>query len=198
LVLVLNAQVPAKNLHEFVALAKRQPGKLFFASGGSGTSQHMGMEMFKAAAKIELTHVPYKGLPAAVQDMLNEQITTMMLPISTALPLLQTGKLRGLGIASPARSKLLPHLPTLAEAGVPGVQADAWHGIVAPRATPAGVIEALHRNIVDVLATPALRVTLAAQGAEPVGNTPAEFAALIHSESEKYGRIIRTAGIKPD
>ncbi len=198
LVLVLNAQLPAKDLKEFVALAKQQPGKLFFASGGSGTSQHMGMEMFKAAAKVELTHVPYKGLPAAVQDMLNGQIATMMLPISTALPLLQTGKLRGLGIARPARSKLLPQLPTLAEAGVPGVQADAWHGLVAPRATPANVIETLRGNLAEILAAPALRAKLAAQGAEPVGNTPAEFAALIHSESEKYGTIIRAAGIKPD
>ena len=198
LVLVLNAQVPANDLNEFVALAKRQPGKLFFASGGSGTSQHMGMEIFKAAARVELTHVPYKGLPAAVQDMLNGQITAMMLPISTALPLLRTNKLRSLGIASQSRSKLLPQLPTLAQAGVPGVQADAWHGMVAPKGTPASVIETLRRSTSEILATPAMRAKLDAQGAEAVGNTPAQFAALIHSEVEKYGTIIRATGIKPD
>jgi tripartite-type tricarboxylate transporter receptor subunit TctC len=198
LVMVIGAQVPAANLKEFVALAKRQPGKLFFASGGSGTSQHMGMEMFKEAAQVELTHVPYKGLPSAVQDMVNAQIAAMMVPISTALPQLQANKLRALGIASRARSKLLPQLPTLAEAGVAGVEADAWHGIVAPRATPANVIETLRRHLVEILATPALRAKLAAQGAEAVGNTPAQFAALVNSEVEKYGRIIRAAGIKPD
>lgn len=198
LVLVVGTQVPAANLKEFVAFAKQQRGKLFYASGGNGTSQHMGMEIFKEAAHVELTHVPYKGLPSAVQDMLNGQIATMMLPISSALPQVQAGKLRALGIASRARSKLLPQLPTLAEAGVAGIEADAWHGVVAPRATPPSVIETLRRNIVEILAAPALRAKLAAQGAEAVGNTPAQFGTLINSEVEKYGRIIRTAGIKPD
>ncbi len=198
LVLVTNAQVRADDLKQFVALAKREPGKLFFASGGGGTSQHMAMEILKAEARIDLRHVPYKGLPPAIQDMLNGQIAAMMLPISTALPLLQANKVRALGIAQKERSKLLPQIPTLAEAGVTGVEANAWHGLVAPRATPGTVVATLHSNVTAVLMNSELRAKLAAQGAEPVGNTPAQFATLIRNEAEKYGKIIRAAGIKPD
>jgi tripartite-type tricarboxylate transporter receptor subunit TctC len=197
-VLVVNAQVPAKDLAELIAYAKANPAKLNYASPGPGSGAHLAGELLKSSAGIEMVHVPFNGIAPAVTAVVGGDVQVMFAGSTSAMPHVATGKLRALGVASPKRMVSTPALPTIDESGLPGFDVTSWYSIVAPAATPPGIVERLQQEIAKALDTPDVKAKLAALGAEPVGNTPAEFAAMIKSESAKWGKIVREAGIKPE
>jgi tripartite-type tricarboxylate transporter receptor subunit TctC len=197
-VLVVNAQVPAKDLAELIAYAKANPAKLNYASPGPGSGAHLAGELLKSSAGIEMVHVPFNGIAPAVTAVVGGDVQVMFAGSTSAMPHVATGKLRALGVASPKRMVSTPALPTIDESGLPGFDVTSWYSIVAPAATPPRVVERLQQEIAKALDTPDVKAKLAALGAEPVGNTPAEFAAMIKSESAKWGKIVREAGIKPE
>eukprot|EP01036_Dinobryon_divergens_P061480 gene61480-biopygen4165 len=175
-VLVVHPSVPVKNLAELVALAKKEPGKLNYASLGNGTAAHLGMEMLKSDAGVDITHVPYKGSAPAVSDLLAGQVQMMVDGLPSALPHIKAGKLRAIALTSLRRAPSLPDLPTISET-YPGFYADAWSGLFAPRGTPQPVVDKLSAEVQRILKLPDVREKLVALGAEPVGSTQAEFAA---------------------
>ncbi len=197
-VLVVHNAVPAKSVKELVALAKAQPGGLTFASGGSGSSNHMAAELFKSVAGLDIRHIPYKGVVAAIPDLLGGRITMMFSPPSVVLPLALEGKLRALAVTSLRRSSAAPELPTIAESGYPGFEVTSWFGLLAPARTPAAIIRKLHLETVKALAPSDLRAKLADLGLEVTGSSPEEFAAIIKSEIPKWAKVIKDSGIKPD
>jgi tripartite-type tricarboxylate transporter receptor subunit TctC len=197
-VLVVNAQVPAKDLAELIAYAKANPAKLNYASPGPGSGAHLAGELLKSSAGIEMVHVPFNGIAPAVTAVVGGDVQVMFAGSTSAMPHVATGKLRALGVASPKRMVSTPALPTIDESGLPGFDVTSWYSIVAPAATPPGIVERLQQEIAKALGMPDVKAKLAALGAEPVGNTPAEFAAMIKSESAKWGKIVREAGIKPE
>jgi len=197
-ILVVHPSVPAKNVQELVALAKAQPGKLSFASTGSGTSQHLGGELLKSMAGIDILHVPYTGVAQLLPDLLSGRITMQFGNISSLLPLVREGKLRGLAVSSLKRAPLVPDLPTMAESGFPGFEATAWFGMLAPAGTPEAIVGKLHQETVRALALPDVRAKLTDLGLIIVGNTPAEFGAQIRAEIPKKGKIVRDSGAKPN
>lgn len=198
LMLLVNNDVPAKNVSEFIALARARPGALNYASGGNGTSQHLAMEMFNARSGLKMLHVPYKGLGPAFTDMIGGQVNAIMSPVASALPHVKGGKLRALGMTTSARFPLAPDIPTIAESGLAGFQIDTWHGLVAPAGTPPEIVTRLNREVAAILQTPEVRSSFASQGAVPVGNTAAEFEADIKAEVALWAKVIRDAGIKGD
>jgi tripartite-type tricarboxylate transporter receptor subunit TctC len=197
-VLVVPLAVPAKNLDELVALARAQPGALTFASGGGGSSPHIAAELLKSVARLDLRHVPYKGVVAGVPDVLAGRVTMMFAPSTVALPPVRAGKLRALAVTSLKRSPALPDVPTVAESGFPGFEATIWGGLVAPAGTAASVIQRLHAEAVSALKAPDVQSRLAEAGLEPIGSTPAEFAAVIRAEIPKWAKLIAESGIRPD
>ena len=197
-VLVVHNAVPTKSVKELVALAKAQPGGLTFASSGSGSANHMAAELFKSVAGLDILHIPYKGLTAAIPDLLGGRVTMMFIPTSTVLPLAREGKLRALAVTSLRRAPTFPELPTIAESGYPGFDATLWYGLLAPARTPATIVGKLHLETVKALALPDLRAKLADLGLEGIGNSPDEFAAVIRSEIPKWAKVIKELGIKPD
>ncbi len=196
--LVVHNAVPAKSVKELVALAKAQPGGLTFASAGSGSAAHMAAELFKSVAGLDIRHIPYKGVPAAIPDLLGGRVTMMFPPIAAVLPMVREGKLRALAVTSFKRSSAAPELPTIAESGYPGFEFMAWNGLLAPARTPATIVRKLHLETVKVLAQPDLRAKLADLGVEGIGSSPDEFAAIIKSEIPKWAKVIKESGIKPD
>jgi tripartite-type tricarboxylate transporter receptor subunit TctC len=182
----------------YVALAKAQPGALTFASGGSGSATHMPAELFKSAAGLDIRHIPYKGVIAAIPDLLGGRVTMMFSAISGVLPMVREGKLRALAVTSLRRSSAVPELPTIAESGYPGFEFTAWTGLLAPARTPAAIVGKLHLETVKALALPDLRAKLADLGLEGIGNSPDAFAAFIKSEIPKWAKVIKDAGIKAD
>ncbi|WP_076998240.1 tripartite tricarboxylate transporter substrate binding protein [Variovorax sp. KK3] len=196
-VLVVHPSVPAKNLAELVALAKREPGKLNYASLGNGTAAHLGMEMLKTAAGIDVTHVPYKGSAPAVTDLLAGQVQMMVDGLPSALPHIQAGKLRAIALTSLKRAPALPELPTIAET-YKGFYADAWSGLFAPKGTPKPVVDKLSAEVQRILKQPAVREKLAALGAEPVGSTSAEFGAHVKREIDKWAAVVKSSGAQVD
>ncbi len=198
LFLVVHPSVKAANVKELVALAKSQPGKLNYASGGSGVTNHLVMEMFKFAAGIDMTHVPYKGGPPAVTDLIAGQVSLMFETGPGILPHVRSGKLRALGVGSVNRSAAMPELPTVAESGYPGFDGVAWIGFVAPAGVPRPIIDKLAHETAAIIALPDVRERLLALGAEPAANTPDEFGAYIRTEIAKWGKVIKESGAKAD
>lgn len=197
-VLVVGNNLPANSVQELVALARKEPGRINFASSGTGSIQHIAAEMFKDAAGIELTHVPYKGSAAALVDLVSGQVQMSFDTMPSVIGQIKAGKLRPLGVTSPRRNAQLPQVPTLAEAGLPGVEIGAWYGIYMPAATPRAVQARVHDEVNKVLAMPETRTRLEAVGAElqPMGQ--AEFIALHNAEYQRFGEIIRKNHIKID
>ena len=197
LMLVVHNAVPAKSVKELVALAKAQPGVLTFASAGSGSAPHLPAELFKSVAGLDIRHIPYKGLSAAIPDLLGGRVT-MMFGSTAILPMVREGKLRALAVTSLRRSSATPELPTIAESGYPGFEFTNWSGLLAPAKTPAMIVGKLHLETVKTLALPDVRAKLADLGLEAIGNSPDEFAAVIKSEIPKWAKVLKESGIKPD
>jgi len=197
-VLVVNPQVPANSVQELIALAKAQPGKLFYGSGGNGTNTHLGSELFKSLAGINMTHVPYKGAGAVLQDLMAGQVQVLITSAPTALPFIKSGKLRALMVASEERMAVLPDVPSAKEAGLPKMVMQFWIGFAAPAGTPPAIIARLNKEIIAAMNTPDAKVRLAALGLDVVGNTPAQATQLVSDEMERWGGVVKAAGIKPD
>ena len=198
IVLVVNPQVPAQNVKELIAYAKAAPGGISWASAGNGSTSHLALELFKVETGVPATHVPYKGTPPALNDVLGGRVPAMFDGVITSLPHIKAGKLRPLAVASLTRSPLLPDVPTMTEAGVPGFETVGLAAILAPAGTPPAVVDRLSREIAAILRTPEVRDQLVAMGLEVVASTPAEFAAYIGAESKKWGKLIREAKIQVD
>lgn len=196
--LVVHPSVSANSVSELVALLKAAPGKYNYGSSGVGGAGHLAMALFTSMAGVEALHVPYKGGAPAVADLVAGRLNMMMANLTTAQPHIRSGKLRGLGIGKVKRSPLFPEMPTIAEAGVKGYEANNWNGVVAPTGTPRAAIERLHREIVATLKEPAIADRMTRAGLEPVGDTPAEFAQYLKSEAAKWGKLVKSAGIKPE
>jgi tripartite-type tricarboxylate transporter receptor subunit TctC len=195
-VLAVPSESPVKSVDELVALAKAEPGKLTYGHAGVGTSQHLAAELFKYMAHVDIKPVPYRGTTALMPDLLANRIGLSFANIVNVLPLAREGKLRALAITSVKRSALAPDLPTMAEAGFPGFEAVPWFGLIAPAGTPKDVLDKLHGETVKTLAMPEVRRKFDELGLEPVGNTPAEFAAIIKKEIPRWAKVIGDAGIK--
>jgi tripartite-type tricarboxylate transporter receptor subunit TctC len=197
MLVVVNPNVPAKTLAELVALARAHPGKLNFGSPGIGTTGHLGLALFMHAAKIKLTHIPYKGAAPAITDLLAGQIDGVVDNPPTVLPHIEAGKLRPLAVAAKSRMALLPDLPTTAEAGVPNYEASSWFGVVAPAGTPPAIVARLHKDIAAALRQPSLRERFAKNGARLLGNSRDEVARQIRDDRKMWGAIIKAADITP-
>jgi tripartite-type tricarboxylate transporter receptor subunit TctC len=195
--LVSHPSLPVKSVKELLALAKASPGSLNYASGGNGSSPHMAMELFKSLAKVDLVHVPYKGTQSVIGILRGEAALLFENLISVGAHV-QSGKLRALAVGSSKRSSALPDVPTVAEAGVPGYDMVLWFGVLAPTGTPAGAVNAIHREIVNTAKAPDVRSRLAAQGADLVATAPGEFDAFIKSEIAKWARVVKENGLKVD
>ena len=197
-VLVVHPSVPANTLSEFIALAKSKPGELNYASAGAASSPHMCMELLKHMAGIDLQHIPFKGTGPAMTEVLAGRIATLFSNLLTAKPLIEAGKLRALAISGPTRVAALADVPTVAEAAVPGYAALQWYGLLAPAGTPQAAVDKLHKEFATALRAPEVIERLAQDGAEPVGSTPVEFAAIIKSELEKWAAVARAANIQAE
>jgi len=195
-VLTVPAESPAKTVQDVVALARAQPGKLTYGHAGVGTSQHLGAELFKYMAHVDITAVAYRGTTALMPDLLAGRVTMSFANIVNVVPLARDGKLRALAVTSLKRSVLAPDLPTMAESGFPGFEAVPWYGLLAPTGTPTDIVDKLHSETVKVLAMPEVRKQFAEIGLEPVGNTPVEFTAVIKTETPQWAKLIKEAGIK--
>ena len=196
-VLVVNPSVPAKNFHDFVEYARANPGKLNFSSPGEGSGAHLAGELLNQEAGIQTVHIPYKGLAPAVNDLVGGQVQYMFAGISTVIQQIKAGKLVALAIASPKRNAQLPDVPTVAESGLPGFDVTSWYGIVVRTGTPQAIIDKVNRDMVEALRMPDVKAKLADLGLEPVGDTPAQFAAVIDAETKKWVAIVEKAHIKP-
>jgi tripartite-type tricarboxylate transporter receptor subunit TctC len=197
-VLVVNPAVPANSVRELIAYAKANPGKLNFASSGSGTSIHLSGELFKVMAGVEVTHVPYKGSAPALQDLLGGQVQLMFDNLPPSLPQIKAGKLRALGVTTAARSPALPDVPTIAESGLPGFESSSWFGVLAPAGTPPAIIAKLNAEIAKWLATPEAKDRLVAIGANGAGGSPEDFAKHIAAETAKWAKVVKESGAKVD
>ncbi len=197
--LAVHPAVPAKSVRELIALAKASPGKLNYASAGTGSSLHMTSELFKYATGTDIVHVPYKGTGPAVTDLLGGRVQLIFSTMPPVLPHVKSGKLRALAVTTAKRAAAAPEVPTVAEAaGVAGFDVSNWQGMLAPAKTPAAIVTKLNRDVLATLALPGMTEALAAQGLESAGNTPAQFGGLIKSEIAKYTQVVKAAGIKVD
>jgi tripartite-type tricarboxylate transporter receptor subunit TctC len=198
LVMVVHPSVPAATLGEFIALAKAKPGGLNYASSGPGTPYHMAGELFKSMAAVDIVHVPYKGSSGARTDILGGQVHMMFDAITTMAPNVRAGKLKALGTSGRTRSSVLPEVPTVSEAGVPGYEAVIWLGVMAPAGTPRPIIERLNAEITRASTTAEMKEAWAKQGAVAMSMTPDEFARFLRDDIEKWARIVKISGAKPD
>lgn len=197
-VLVVHPSVPANSVRELIAYAKANPRKLRFGSAGSGTTVHLSAELFKTMANIDMQHIPYKGAAPAMVDLLGGRVELMFDFLSPSLPHIKSQKLKALGVTGPKRSPLLPEVPTIAEAGVLGYEVYAAFGVLAPAGTPQAVIAKLSLEIAKLLGSPEMKEILAAQGAEPIGDRPEEFAASLKKEVEKWAVVVKASGARVD
>ncbi len=197
-VLVLNPTVPAKSVKELIALAKKRPGVLNYGSSGAGTSVHLSGELFNSMAGVKTVHVPFKGAAEALTALISGQTDIQFASVSSAIPFIKVGRLRGLGVTSPARIASLPDVPTIAEAGLPGYAAVAWYGILGPAGIPAPIVAVLSKAALDTLAQPDVRNRLAASGVDANPGTPEEFRKLIETEIPKWAKVVKASGARVD
>jgi tripartite-type tricarboxylate transporter receptor subunit TctC len=197
-ILVVHPDVPAKTLQDLIALARANPGKLTYGHAGVGTSQHLAGELFKAMTHTDIQPIAYRGTTAVLPDLLAGRLTMFFGNIVNVLPLIREGKLRAFTVTSLKRSALVPDLPTMDESGFPGFEAVPWFGLLAPAGTPPAVIDKLHRESVRVLAMPDVRKKMEDLGLDIIGNSPAEFAAVIRAETPQWAKVIKDAGIKAE
>ncbi len=197
-ILVVNPNVPVKSLDELIALLRANPGKFNYASSGHGTAAHLAAELFKAEAKVEITHVPYKGGAPALQDVIAGHVHMIFATAASVVPHIRSGKVRALAVTPIRRTAVFPELATIDELGLKGFDATTWHGLVAPAKTPRDVVARLHKATVEALNDPAVRKSLVDLGVDIVGNTPEEFAAYIKAEIPKWTAIVKASGAKLD
>jgi tripartite-type tricarboxylate transporter receptor subunit TctC len=198
MLLAASPKHPFGSVHEVVDYAKKNPGKLFFASSGNGTPGHVGMELFKTMSGAQITHVPYKGGAAGIADLIGGQVQLMMEGLNSITPHAKAGRVRALGVTGPKRSPALPDVPTIAEAGVPGYEATTWNGIVVPAGVPKPIVKTLNTTINQTLASAFVREKFAAIGAEPGNSTPEQFGELIRKEYAKWGEVVKRSGARID
>ena len=198
IVLLVNPNVAARTTQELIQLAKAKPGQLTFASAGNGSGGHLSGELLKILAGIDLTHVPYKGIAPAIVDVISGQVTMTFASIISGTPHVKTGRLRALAVTGARRSPALPELPTMMEAGVRGYESSTWYGLLAPKATSRAIVTKLNHEVVAIINLPEVKANLLAEGAEPVGNTPEQFGEFIKAEIAKWGKVIRTAGLRAE
>jgi tripartite-type tricarboxylate transporter receptor subunit TctC len=194
-VLLVHPSVPAKTLRQFINLARAHPGKLNFGSGGAGTTNHLANELLKHLEKINIVHVPYKGVTQAMTSMMGGEVDEVVMPVSTALAQIRAGKVRALAVLTEKRIASLPEVPTGIEAGVAGFTMPLWYGMFAPVATPRDIVSRLSRELVSALGTPELRERLTALGVDPWPGTSEELGELLRADIERYGKVARSAGL---
>ncbi len=197
-ILVVNPALPVKTVKDLIALAKRRPGEILYASVGNGTPAHLSAELFNSMAGVKMTHVAYKGAAPSIIALISGETQLTFTTVLVALPHVKSGRLRALGVASLRRSAVMPGVPTIDESGLRGYESNAWYGLLAPAKTPQPVIDQLHRETVKVLQLPEIRDSFRNQGAEPVGNTPDQFAAIIRAEIDKWRTVVEATGAKAD
>ena len=197
-IVVINPGIPANSVAEFIAYAKANPGKLSYASGGNGSSAHMSMELFKSMAGVDIAHVPYKGSTPALTDLIGGQVAIFIGNMPPTVPHVKSGKLRALAVTTKGRSALMPELPTMTEAGLPGYETVAWFGVFAPAGTPPDIVNRLSVEIGKIARSPEMRDKLVAMGAEPVGGTPEEFKGVVDRDIAKWKPLAQKVGIKID
>ena len=198
LVLVVNPGVPANSVRELIALAKAKPGKLNFGSSGTGGSNHLAGELFNAMAGVKMVHIPYKGNAGALTDIVGGHLDVVYNGLTSALALIKGGKLRVLAVTSLRRNAALPDVPTLDETGLKGFEAVAWNGLTAPAKTPRDVIMIINADVIKVVNSPELKERLKAEGSDPVGSSPEQYAAFLRDEIAKWAKVIKFAGVKPE
>ena len=194
-VMVVHPSLPVKNVKDFIALARKQPGELTYASGGPGGAQHLAGEYFSYLANIKMTHVPYKGSAPGVTALISGEVVIGFVDMLVGAPQVKSGRLRGLAVTGATRSVALPALPTVAESGLPGYAVTVWFGLLAPAKTPTDIINRLQSEIARGMKTSAVRDRLTGMGADPSGNTPEEFAAFLRAEIAKWGKVVKAAGL---
>ena len=197
-ILVVNPALPVKTVKDLVALGKKRPGEILYASIGNGTPPHLSAELFDSMAGIKMAHVPYKGAAPSMISLLAGETQLTFTTVLVALPHVKTGRLRALGVASLKRAAVMPDVPTIDEAGVRGYESIAWYGLLAPARTPPAIVDQLHRETVRALQAPDLRDMLKNQGAEPVGNSGEQFNAVIKEEIDKWRKLVQALGLKAD
>jgi tripartite-type tricarboxylate transporter receptor subunit TctC len=195
-IVVVSPALGVNSVQELIALARRKPGELNFASSGNGTIVHLSGELFKSMAGIDIVHVPYKGTALAQPDLMSGQVSMIVDNIVSAMPNIRSGKVKALAVTAKTRSSLAPELPTVAEAGVPGFTSDAYFGVFVPAATPREIVQRLNRELVKAVQSTEVKEQLARQGAEAVGGSPGELAAVVKAETEKWARVIKQANVK--
>jgi tripartite-type tricarboxylate transporter receptor subunit TctC len=196
--LVVHPSVPARSVKALIALGKTQPGALVAGSAGTGTNPHLSLELFRSMAGIDIVHVPYKGSGPGMIGLLSGEIAVLFPSVPTALPHIKAGRVRALGVTTAKRAETLPEVPSIAEAGLPGYESTQWFGVLAPAGTPRTIIERLHKDITVVLRSADVKQHLAGEGAIIVASTPTEFAAYLRTETDKWARVVKAAGIKPE
>jgi tripartite-type tricarboxylate transporter receptor subunit TctC len=196
--LIVHPSVPAKNVQEFIALAKAKPGSITYGSAGSGTSHHMAAELFKSMANVDLQHIPYKGGGPMMNDLIGGQVNCAFETAASATPQIKAGKVRPLAITTAKRSPAQPEVPTVAESGLPGYEVLTWYGLLAPAKTPKEIVSRLHSEVVKILQTPDIKERLAGISSEPGGNTPEEFAKVIRQETVKWAKVVKDSGATVD
>jgi tripartite-type tricarboxylate transporter receptor subunit TctC len=195
-IMVVNNALPVKNVKEFIAHVKANPGKLSYGSPGNGSTAHLSMELFKSMTGSNIVHIPYKGSAGVLADVMGGQIAVTIDNMPPYIPQVKAGKLRALAVSTAKRSSAMPDLPSIAEAGVPGYNSGAWFGLLAPAGTPKAVVDKLAAETARIIKLPDINKRVSELGAEPVGGTPAEFAALIQSEIAKWAKVIRDAKVE--
>jgi tripartite-type tricarboxylate transporter receptor subunit TctC len=197
-ILIVHPSLPVNSVNDLIALAKKTPGKISFASTGQGTSTHLSSELFKLMANVDMLHIPYKGGPPAIADLISGQVNMMFINMPTGITHVRSGKAKIIAVSSIKRVSQLPDVPTVDQAGVKGFETSAWSGLYAPAGTPVDIINRLNAEVVKILKQPSVREQLMAQGAEPVGDSPEEFSRFTLAEISKWAKIIKISGAKVD